>query len=251
MRYLRESGWNFDSLSDTPAFRYENSTPSKIQWDPFAQVPLNRFLSSNLVDAYFVHYHTVYPIVHEGLFRAQWTDISPKTTGIEWSFLFRTIVAIGAWCIGCQLTGPQDEDVLMSQDLGVAVFCSGNLYMVQALALLATYLHKQDRPNTAWNYLGLATRIAISLGLHKEFPQWNISPLQREIRRRVWWMLYMFDNGASMMFGRPVLLPARDVIGIEQPHNLSDEVCHQTYPCFSNVLTISIDSHSVNHSPTH
>lgn len=67
--------------------------------------------------------------------------------------------------------------------------------------------------------------MALSLGLHKEFPAWNISLLDREIRRRVWWFLYIVDSGASMTFGRPVLLPeAGGSMDIELFLNVHDDV---------------------------
>ena len=224
MRSLHDKGWNFRSPSAASGAQDCDFAPSKIHWDPLRQVSLNRYLTLNLIDAYFVHYHTVYPIVHEATFRAQCNEAIHPTNDRAWSLLHRIILAIGAWCIGCELTSPQDEDVLLTPDFAPIVFGCGNISLVQGLALLATYLHKQNRPNTAWNYVGLAVRVAISLGLHKEFSDWKISPLQRETRRRVWWSLYMFDSGASGTFGRPVLLPTSDMIDTVQPLNVSDEV---------------------------
>ncbi|MCH8153750.1 MAG: fungal specific transcription factor domain-containing protein, partial [Proteobacteria bacterium] len=52
---------------------------------------------------------------------------------------------------------------------------------------------------------------------------WNISHLQREMRRRVWWGLYMFDSGASTTFGRPILLPAGDAMDVKSVLNVNDE----------------------------
>lgn len=105
-----------------------------------------------------------------------------------------------------------------------SVFESGNLAIVQALLLLSNYTQKRDRPNTGWNYLGLAVRTALSLGLHKEFPKWEITLLQREIRRRVWWGVYMFDSGASITFGRPILLPELGIMDAHAVLNITDDV---------------------------
>jgi transcriptional regulatory protein GAL4 len=96
--------------------------------------------------------------------------------------------------------------------------------MVQGLLLLSNYAQKRNRPNTGWNYLGLAVRMALSLGLHKEFPNWEITPLQREMRRRVWWGLFIFDSGASITFGRPVLLPESGIMDASTVLNIHEEV---------------------------
>jgi transcriptional regulatory protein GAL4 len=66
--------------------------------------------------------------------------------------------------------------------------------------------------------------MALSLGLHRELPAWNISLLQREMRRRAWWGLYMFDSGAATTFGRPILLPSRDAMDVKYVLNTNDEV---------------------------
>ena len=224
MRSLHDKGWTFSPSSDATGAQGLDFEPSKIYWDPLGQVSLNHYLTTNLIDSYFTHYHTVYPILHEATFRSQCTEADSTRNERGWSLLYRTVLAIGAWCVGCQLTDTHDEDLLSMCSLEPSIFGCGNLSLVQALGLLGTYLHKHNKPNTAWNYVGLAVRVAISLGLHKEFPAWNILPLQRETRRRVWWSLYMFDSGASGTFGRPILLPTSDMIDIEQPQNVSDEV---------------------------
>jgi transcriptional regulatory protein GAL4 len=110
-----------------------------------------------------------------------------------------------------------------------SIFESGNLAMVQGLLLLSNYAQKRNRPNTGWNYLGLAVRMALSLGLHKEFPNWEITLLQREMRRRVWWGLFIFDSGASITFGRPVLLPESGIMDASTVLNIHEEVIQRRF----------------------
>ncbi|PNH45320.1 hypothetical protein VD0004_g2528 [Verticillium dahliae] len=81
---------------------------------------------------------------------------------------------------------------------------------------------KRNKPNTGSNFLGLATRMALSLGLHRELPDWRINKLQREMRRRVWWGLYIFDSGASTTFGRPILLPDTEAMDVRPVLNIHD-----------------------------
>ena len=150
------------------------------------------------VDAYFSHYHTTYPFLHEPTFRAQFNGTRPRPEGYSWFMLLNTVLALGAWCIGDDQFSMDDyfyQKLLRVSGEG-SVFGTGNLALVQALLLLSNYTQKRNRPNTGWNYLGLAVRTAVSLGLHKEFSHWNITPLQREMRRRVWWGLFIFDSGA-------------------------------------------------------
>ncbi|KAJ5909907.1 hypothetical protein N7504_004550 [Penicillium tannophilum] len=177
------------------------------------------------IDAYFLNYHTSYPFVHEPTFRAQFNEPSLRPHGNAWQILLNTILALGAWSIG---DDSSDLDVTFYQEARgflqqASVFETGNLTLVQALLLLSNYAQKRNKPNTGWNYLGLAVRMAMSLGLHKEFPGWKISLLQREIRRRLWWGVFIFDSGAAKTFGRPILLPEECVMDAKQVMNIHDD----------------------------
>lgn len=184
------------------------------------------FLTSQLIDAYFVHYHTSYPFVHEPTFRAQLAEVIRRPDRRSWDLLFSTILAIGAWTL--ESDGTATDERLSSRVAALledsGIFESANLTLIQALVLLSNYSQKRNRPNTGWNFLGIAVRMAISLGLHREFPEWDLSLLQREMRRRVWWGLFIFESGASTTFGRTILLPDKDAIDIKMPSNILDEV---------------------------
>lgn len=198
---------------------------------------MSGYVRTQLLDAYFSNYHTSYPFVHEPTFRAQHAELIRKPDIRSWNILVSTILAIGAWsldnkgyAIDEQLSG--QVTTLLEDSL---IFESANLTLIQALVLLSNYSQKRNRPNTGWNYLGIAVRMALSLGLHREFPQWDLSLLQREMRRRVWWGLFIFDSGASTTFGRTILLPDQDSIDIMQPSNVPDEVRQE----FAILLTLA------------
>ncbi|KAH7374177.1 putative fungal-specific transcription factor [Cadophora sp. MPI-SDFR-AT-0126] len=193
---------------------------------PFLEPPLSGVSEQVFIDAYFLYYHTAYPFLHEATFRAQYSGELPRPKGKTWPILLNSVLAIGSWCVGdddstIDRTFYQEVNSLWQDD--ASVFEVGNLALVQALLLLSNYTQKTNKPNTGWNYLGLAVRMALSLGLHKEFPEWKISPLQREMRRRVWWGLYIFDSGASITFGRPVLLPEASIMDTNQVLNIHEE----------------------------
>jgi len=162
-----------------------------------------------LLNCYFSNYHTSYPFIHEASFRAAYSEILPP---------------IGAW------TSSNDDEGLdnfcyqkvVAYIQQQSIFEMGSLALVQALILLSNYVQKRNRPNTGSNLLGLAARMALSLGLHRELPEWDITLLEREMRRRVWWGLFIFDSGAQMTFGRPILLP--DDVDVKPVRNISDEV---------------------------
>jgi transcriptional regulatory protein GAL4 len=192
----------------------------------YSQIMVDHQVRSQLIDAYFSTYHVSYPFVHEGTFRAQYNELIPRTEKRSWDMLLSTILALGAWTLGDART---DLDGLLYQQACAfgedsSIFESASLTLVQALLLLSNFTQKRNRPNTGWNYLGLAIRMALSLGLHRELPHWGISILQREMRRRVWWGLFIFDSGASTTFGRAILLPQREMIDVKHVLNIHDQV---------------------------
>jgi transcriptional regulatory protein GAL4 len=187
---------------------------------------LTHQLSSTLIDAYFNDYHMCYPFVHEATFRAQYHEIIPRPPQRSWDMLYHAVLALGAWSLNKDQVGLEDYLYRRALTMGQheSVFEAANLTSVQALVLLSNLSQKRNNPNTGWNLLGLAVRTALSLALHRELPHWNISLVDREIRRRVWWGLFIFDSGASTTFGRAILLPDRDSMNVHAVLSIDDEV---------------------------
>lgn len=107
-----------------------------------------------------------------------------------------------------------------SQHLSWDILHRGTLSLVQAFALLANYLQKRNRPNSGFTLLGIAVNMAQGLGLHREFSGPAVSVFDMEIRRRVWWTIFIFDSGARVTFGRPTL--SLGGINTQLPRNLDD-----------------------------
>lgn len=186
----------------------------------------SRQVLDRLIDSYFSVYHRTYPFVHEATFKAQFNEVIPRPQHRSWQMLLHAILALGAWCLNDSASELDDHLYHHALSFGEdeSMFESANLAFVQALVLLSNLSQKRNKPNTGSNFLGLATRMALSLGLHRELPDWDINLLHREMRRRVWWGLYMFDSGASTTFGRPILLPDKEAMDVRHVLNIPDEV---------------------------
>ncbi|GJC81400.1 regulatory protein GAL4 [Colletotrichum liriopes] len=213
-------------------------SPLTTQLDP------NRHITDTMIDAYFRLYHVSYPIIHEATFRAQYAGVIPRPSGDCWLVLAYAIAAIGVYTTATNLDNldmslfAQARSILSFNFLEV-----GNLTLVQALTLISNYQQKRDKPNSGYNYLGLAVRMAMGLGLHKEFQGWNISPLNMEIRRRVWWSLCVFDVGATITFSRPSVWPYEGV-EVSLPLNVDDKASFHiaTTPIYTRVISKPLPS---------
>lgn len=232
LTWINDPGLLTRSLLSTGGFAGQSPMYSSTS-SQFAESALSRQVANTLLDAFFTSYHLSYPFVHEATFRAQYHEVIPRPQRGSWDMLFSTILALGSWSSGNEHSKIDEELYRRATSLGKdeSMFETANLSMVQALVLLSNLSQKRNRPNTGWNFLGLAARMALSLGLHREHPSWNISLLQQEMRRRVWWGLFSHDSGSSTTFGRAIMLPDRKSMDCRPVLNVDDDVstlfrCH-------------------------
>ncbi|KAJ7707115.1 fungal-specific transcription factor domain-containing protein [Mycena metata] len=69
---------------------------------------------------------------------------------------------------------------------------------------------------------GEAAHIAVTLRLHEEAAYEGIDPIESEIRRRVFWLLFGADKSMSILLGRPICLRDEDCT-LHFPKELDDE----------------------------
>ncbi|KAJ6485924.1 fungal-specific transcription factor domain-containing protein [Mycena sanguinolenta] len=81
---------------------------------------------------------------------------------------------------------------------------------VQSLFLMAYYLFLADRHGTGsgarWAIMGIAVKVAQSIGLHRDSGRWKVDPIETQKRRELFWELYTYDSWQCLTFGRPTSL---------------------------------------------
>lgn len=180
---------------------------------------------AHLIDLYFSSFNTSYPIIHERSFREQQATKWRLPPSSPWHIVYYMVLAIGEW-----VGGYSSEDQSVFYDaarsrLHIEILESGNLGVVEAFLLLGNYLQKRDRPNTGYNFIGIAYRVALGLGLHREIASAGKAPtfhLQR--RRLLFWTLYCLESGFSLTTGRPTLV-SDSFIDARKPQNIDDSQC--------------------------
>lgn len=152
-------------------------------------------------------------------------EVIPRPSYQAWQVLLYVIAALGAFSSAAE---PTVVDLILFKE-AEKHFCldlleTGSILLVQATALMANYLQKRNKPNSGYNYLGLARRMAMGIGLHKEWNHSNARFLNLEEKRRTWWCLFVFDSGATITFSRPMDFPTGG-IEVDLPLNVHDCVC--------------------------
>ncbi|KAK2005048.1 hypothetical protein LX36DRAFT_705924 [Colletotrichum falcatum] len=182
-----------------------------------------RHITDAMIDAYFRLYHVSHPTIHEATFRAQYAGVIPRPYGGCWPVLAYTVTAIGVYTTATNLDNMDMSLFAQARSIRSFNFLEvGNPTLVHALTLISNYQQKRDRPNSGYNHLRMAVRMAMGLGLHKEFRDWNISPLNVEIGRRVRWPLCIFDVGATITLSRPSVWP-HEGVEVSLPLNVDDK----------------------------
>ncbi|KUM63149.1 hypothetical protein ACN42_g3944 [Penicillium freii] len=87
---------------------------------------------------------------------------------------------------------------------------------VQAFLLLATYSLPVSTGGLAYTYYGLAMKMAIQNGMHRQYQGDNSDSRTIEIRNRLFWTAYTVEKYVSIMHGRPISI-ARSEINADMP----------------------------------
>ncbi|KAL9600820.1 MAG: hypothetical protein Q9219_002958 [cf. Caloplaca sp. 3 TL-2023] len=96
------------------------------------------------------------------------------------------------------------------------------LVILQAFTIFLICVRRHDDTRFVWTLTGLLIRLAQSLGLHRDGEQFGISPLETEMRRRLWWTLIHLDLRASEDHGTdPTILD--QTFDTRFPLNINDE----------------------------
>ncbi|KAL3480037.1 fungal-specific transcription factor domain-containing protein [Aspergillus californicus] len=173
------------------------------------------------LDDYFTFYHPAYPILHEGTFRARVSGALAKPHDGSWPLLYNIVLAIGAFA--GDSNGTKTDIVFFKEarkHLSMDVLEKGSLSYVQAIVLMANYLQKRNKPNAAFILVGIGFSMALAIGLHREFGMPSTSPFTMEVRRRVWWTLFIFVSGVQLILGRPAVSLVG--VNVRLPANVDD-----------------------------
>ncbi|KAF2092500.1 hypothetical protein NA57DRAFT_50066, partial [Rhizodiscina lignyota] len=194
-----------------------------------------RAFADQLVDAYFERVHILYPFLHETTFRADYELMwSPETSHALKSDTAKSAILNIVFGYGCEFSHALPEhDIFDKASPFVSrarniifshVFKNTDLALVQAMLLLSHYLQGILELNECWNLVGLMIRSAISIGLHQNPSEdKSLTPVEKEIRKRVWWGCFILNRTLSMKFGRPPSIMVDDALNVDLPFDVDDQ----------------------------
>ncbi|GBE86510.1 hypothetical protein SCP_0903890 [Sparassis crispa] len=80
---------------------------------------------------------------------------------------------------------------------------SQSIAAIQALILMCHFMFLSFVDGPRWALMGIAVKLAQSLGLHRDSGKWNLDPHETTRRRALFYELHTYDSWQSLTFGRP------------------------------------------------
>ncbi|CUS09771.1 unnamed protein product [Tuber aestivum] len=74
-----------------------------------------------------------------------------------------------------------------------------------AFLITQTCLIREEEPLTSCSFIGMAMRVAQSMGLHRDGSLFGLNEIECEVRRRVWWHIVYLDVQGAIATGLPPL----------------------------------------------
>ncbi|KAF2145775.1 uncharacterized protein K452DRAFT_265099 [Aplosporella prunicola CBS 121167] len=87
---------------------------------------------------------------------------------------------------------------------------SDRVSLVQALLLLTYYYETPDDQKDTWHWMGVATSVAHTIGLHRNPDKSNMDSKRTKLWKRIWWSTYMRDRLIALGMRRPTRIKNED-----------------------------------------
>ncbi|KAF2256692.1 hypothetical protein BU26DRAFT_27732 [Trematosphaeria pertusa] len=173
------------------------SSPSLIGSPEAMTEPTERSTVISLVRAFFDRVNIDFPVLHEAAFLEQLDSWFKDPTNVDhvWVCSFLSVLSLGRRHCDIDISEEQADrwwshfQILLSK-----VMFTSSLASIQALMLAALHLHNTNSRDVCWTLTGAAARIGFAIGLHRDDIETDGTPLMREMRKRVWWTLYAFEQ---------------------------------------------------------
>ncbi|EWG42570.1 hypothetical protein FVEG_04336 [Fusarium verticillioides 7600] len=183
-----------------------------------------RHVTDFLINTYFKSVHWFMMVLEEPSFRQNYERIISSGVACQSELPFVTLLMM-VLAIASRYARMKDirdccpdfdMDSLQTLLLGKVkqhiydLFDDACLEVVQVTILLGSFYLYNAKPNLAFAILGAGIKCAQAMGLHLESSWKTESENVREMQRRTWWELFVFDRFASIVFGKPCSIRASD-----------------------------------------
>lgn len=175
--------------------------------------------------------HPIMPLIHVPTFAAQYrcfwrwypTHLEECPTGeltdnptflpLLMAILYGGAISLSSKATTTLTRGEHTQASLTSHLYGATMAALGacafprspTVNSLTAFLIVQTCLIREEEPLTSCSFVGLAMRVAQSMGLHRDGSLFGLSDVECEVRRRVWWHILYLDVQGAIATGLPPL----------------------------------------------
>lgn len=156
-----------------------------------------RALADQYLHFYFECMHRQFPVLHWESFQQQLVQVydnpASEAATPEWMAVLFVVLACGALSTR-DSSRLQEAQHFLTRAVTSLNFWEDEVSINQAIVgfLASVFLAEINRKSASWIWLGAAIRIAQDLGLHVQGGEW--SPVEGEMRKRIWYSFYVWDR---------------------------------------------------------
>lgn len=224
----KEGKWEVDYQQLTISMRNRIVLETK---PPKVELP-SKSTQQHLIQLYFKHCYSTFPIIPKRLFFKQFESTSNSNAILTSPILLLMMFAHGAQY---QQKSLLDADVYFKQAkslLDYELNNNPNQSTIIALTLMSLFETGNNQCNTM--YCVMATQLCFDIDLLKNYSSEFI-----ELRKRICWSCYYLDKLVHLQFGQPWLLPSKEIkldMPLLQPGD--DVIEHEILEAFVSTIKL-------------
>ncbi|KAL3424680.1 fungal specific transcription factor [Phlyctema vagabunda] len=187
-------------------------------------------VADHLLSSYYASIHMAIPILHWPTFEQEYEAVykagSLRGVPSVWVSLLYAVFAIGVlFATEPNVRRPHKGKEFIETSRMMIDMWNDEYVLDHArtVILLSIFLNEINLKSAAWTWLASAVRISQDIGLHRETGTWPL--IEGEMRRRVWWGVYVWDRHMSLELGRPLLIEDVDC-DVALPAAIDDHYIH-------------------------
>ncbi|KAE8444047.1 hypothetical protein EG329_000915 [Mollisiaceae sp. DMI_Dod_QoI] len=189
-----------------------------------------KHLADHLLSSYYASVHMIIPILHWPTFEQEYEAVykAGSLHGVPpvWSSLFFSVLAVGTLFSSEPSIQRPHKGKEYIETSRVLIDTWNDEFVIdhaRSAILVSIFLTEMNLKSAAWTWLASAVRISQDIGLHNETGPWPM--IEGEMRRRVWWGIYVWDRHMSLELGRPLLIEDADC-DVSLPAAIDDHYIH-------------------------
>lgn len=194
-------------------------------------LPSSQEQRDTLLDVYFANVDPMVRITHKPTVIRKFSTYCHETHPIAYAIFFSAINSLPPKIVENKFAESK-ESMLERFQLGVEIslarenyLTTSSLEIFQGFVLWLTCITREEDMGKAWVLLGIAFRIALNQGLHRDpslFPTGSMDALTIELRRRMWHQLGHLEFRAAECKGQEPSI-TEDFYTTLFPRNIDDE----------------------------